>query len=74
MVLAVGNTTASPPADPNQATPEATPRTTLTLAVSQEELEALVFAQTQGELYLGLRDEASQVGPSRGVNVDNLFE
>jgi pilus assembly protein CpaB len=74
MVLAVGNTTASPPADPNQANPEATPRTTLTLAVTQEELEALVFAQTQGELYLGLRDEASQVGPSRGVNVDNLFE
>ena len=72
-VLAVGSTTGSPPADPAQANPEDIQRATMTLAVTQEELETLVFAQTQGDLYLGLLNEASEVGPSRGINVDNLF-
>ena len=42
-------------------------------AVTQAQLEKLVFAQTQGELYLGLRNDSSEVEPGPGVNADNLF-
>ncbi len=73
-VLAVGATTITPPADPTQANPEAPPRATMTLAVDQKELETLVFAQTQGELYLGLLNDQSVVKPDQGTNTDNLFQ
>ena len=73
-VLAVGATTITPPADPTQANPEAPPRATMTLAVDQKQLETLVFAQTQGELYLGLLNDQSVVKPDQGTNADNLFQ
>lgn len=72
-VLAVGATPITPPQDPTKANPEPTPRATMTLAVTQRQLEALVFAQTQGELYLGLLNDNSRVAPGPGVNADNLF-
>ena len=73
-ILAVGATTITPPADPTQANPEAPPRATMTIAVTQKQLETLVFAQTQGELYLGLLNDASIVRPDQGTNADNLFD
>ena len=45
----------------------------MTIAVTQKRLETLVFAQTQGELYLGLLNEASEVRADQGTNADNLF-
>jgi pilus assembly protein CpaB len=73
-VLAVGATTITPPADPTKANPEAPPRATMTLAVDQKQLETLVYAQTQGELYLGLLNDQSVVKPDQGTNTDNLFQ
>lgn len=73
-ILAVGATTITPPADPTQANPEAPPRATMTIAVTQKQLEKLVFAQQQGELYLGLLNDASEVRPDQGTNSDNLFD
>lgn len=72
-ILAVGATTITPPADPTQANPEVFPRATMTIAVTQKQLETLVFAQTQGELYLGLLNDASEIEPDQGTNADNLF-
>ena len=63
-ILAVGNTTVTPPTDPSKANPEALPRATMTIAVTQAQLEKLVFAQTQGELYLGLLNDSSEVDPA----------
>ena len=37
-------------------------------------LEALVYAQGQGELYLGLLNNQSVVKPDQGTNTDNLFQ
>lgn len=73
-ILAVGATTITPPSDPTKANPEAPPRATMTIAVTQAQLEKLVFAQTQGELYLGLLNDASEVDPGPGTNADNLFD
>ena len=73
-ILAVGATTITPPADPTKANPEVFQRATMTIAVSQAQLEKLVFAQTQGELYLGLLNDASEVEPGSGTNADNLFD
>ena len=73
-VLAVGATTITPPADPTKANPEALPRATMTLAVDQKQLESLVYAQTQGELYLGLLNDQSVVKSDQGTNTDNLFQ
>jgi pilus assembly protein CpaB len=73
-ILAVGATTITPPTDPTKANPEALPRATMTIAVSQQQLETLVFAQTQGDLYLGLLRDDSIVKPDTGTNVDNLFQ
>jgi len=72
-VLAVGNVTATPPSDPTKANPEALPRATMTLALTQQQIEKLTFAETQGTLYLGLRNDSSDVSPGPGVDVDNLF-
>jgi pilus assembly protein CpaB len=72
-VLAVGNVTATPPTDPSKANPEALPRATMTLALTQQQIEKMTFAETQGTLYLGLRNDSSEVSPGPGVNIDNLF-
>jgi hypothetical protein len=70
----VGATTITPPTDPTKANPEALPRATMTVAVTQQQLETLVFAQTQGVLYLGLLRDDSLVKPDTGTNVENLFQ
>jgi pilus assembly protein CpaB len=74
-ILAVGATTITPPADPTKANPETPPRALMTLALTQREVEKLVHAQTQGDLYLGLLSDSSKVTErDQGVNSKNLFK
>ncbi|WP_336922673.1 Flp pilus assembly protein CpaB [Aquipuribacter sp. SD81] len=73
-VIAVGATTTQPvPAEGEQQPTEVVPRTILTLALTQEEAERLVLGQDQGEMYLALLAEDSEIAPSDGVNLENLF-
>ena len=69
-VLAIGESTTGESGD----TGDELPRQLITLAVTQEEAEKLIFAQNQGELYLGLLGEGTTVDPgASGVNAGNLF-
>jgi pilus assembly protein CpaB len=72
-VIAVGPTTITPPADPAQANPEAQPRAMLTLALTQKQAERLIFAQTNGAMYLGLLNGKSQIRPGAGTTAKNVF-
>jgi pilus assembly protein CpaB len=46
----------------------------ITLALTQPQIERLVLAQSLGELYLGLLNDTSEINPSDGANLDNLFD
>lgn len=72
-VIATGPTTVTPPTDATQANAELVPLALLTLALSQQDAERLVFASQNGSLYLGLLNEQSEVAPGPGVTTDNLF-
>lgn len=78
-VLALGATSTQPapaPAEGEEAAAAAAPvlpQTLLTLAVSQREAERVMFATQNGSLALGLLDDESEVAPSQGVVLDNLF-
>lgn len=70
-VLGTGGTPTSPAAvQPSSEVNQAL----LTLSLDQQQAERLILGQTVGELYLGLRTDASQVGPDPGVSDGNLFE
>jgi pilus assembly protein CpaB len=75
-VLATGQTTVksittTTPEGEEQT--EQIPQAILTLALTQEEAQKLIFAQSQGELYFGLLDDDSRtsVGPPTWIN--NVF-
>ncbi|MCW2817244.1 MAG: hypothetical protein JWR42_31 [Marmoricola sp.] len=75
-VIAVGATTAVPVAtDPAAATPAAEPvaKTVMTLALTQDEAERVIFATRNGDLAFGLINNDSQVSASGGVSMANLF-
>lgn len=79
-VIGVGATTVvsaaatDPAADPAQApATEQTPKTLLTVAVTQDEAERVLYASTNGELSFGLLNTESQVSASAGVTDTNLF-
>ncbi len=75
-VIGAGTTTvvSTTTTDPNGAqTTDQLPKTLLTLAVSQAEAERVLFASTNGDLAFGLLNKDSQVAPSQGVDVKNLF-
>lgn len=78
-VIAVGPTTITPPVDKTEANPESLPRAILTLAVSQQQAEKLIFAQAvNGQiLYLGLLNDQSKIvpeGPNHaGINGNSVF-
>ena len=75
-VIGVGTTTVvsttKTGADGAQTTDEL-PKTLLTLAVSQQEAERVLYAAQNGDLAFGLLNNDSQVTPSKGVSLDNLF-
>lgn len=52
---------------------EQLPRTLLTLAFSQKEVERTIFADRNGELVLGLLTETSRIRPDAGTLFENLF-
>jgi pilus assembly protein CpaB len=59
----------------NQQQQEQIPAAILTLGVTQEQAQKIIFAQSQGELYFGLLNDDSEVDPRRpGTTDDNLFE
>jgi len=72
-VLAVGATTTTPVTTADGQPAEELPRTILTLALTQEQGQKMVFASQTGELYFGLLSETSQVGAAPGTTADNLF-
>lgn len=76
-VIGVGSTTvvSTTTTDPNGAsTTEQLPRTLITLALSQEQVEQTTWAVANGELSFALLTENSAVNPdSPGVNAANLF-
>lgn len=75
-VLAAGQTTVISQTTTNeegQETTEQIPLAILTLALTQEEAQKIIFAQSQGELYLGLLTEQSEVEIAAPVSIENLF-
>ncbi|MFA6577202.1 MAG: RcpC/CpaB family pilus assembly protein, partial [Nocardioides sp.] len=77
LVLGTGSTTqvaTTTTTDPTGAeTIEQLPRTLLTFALNQKDVERTIFAQRNGELILGLVNDKSQVGAGRGVDLQSLF-
>lgn len=77
-VVGVGSTTpvstTTTTADGAQ-TKEELPRTLLTLALTQEDAQRVMFAQSQGELSFALLTESSKVSASAGTTItaDQLF-
>lgn len=75
-VIGVGTTTvtsaAKTAADATQAA-EPAAQTTMTLALTQEEAERVLFAAQNGDLAFGLLNNDSQVSASSGVSMANLF-
>ncbi|MDO9496562.1 MAG: Flp pilus assembly protein CpaB, partial [Nocardioides sp.] len=76
LVLGTGSTTqvaTTTTTDPTGAeTIEQLPRTLLTFALTQKDVERTIFAQRNGELILGLVNDKSQVGAGRGVDLQSL--
>lgn len=56
-----------------QSTTDQLPRTLLTLAVTQNQAEKVLYASQNGDIALGLLNTASKIGPSQGVTAQNLF-
>jgi pilus assembly protein CpaB len=77
LVLGTGSTTqvaTTTTTDPTGAeTVEQLPRTLLTFALTQKEVERTIFAMRNGELVLGLVNDKSEVGAGRGVDLLSLF-
>ena len=75
-VIGVGSTTPVPTTTTDQSgaqTTEQLPRTLLTLAVTQDEAQKILFSQGNGELVLGLLNTGSVVRPGTATTYDNLF-
>lgn len=75
-ILATGQTTVqsiTTTTPEGEAQTEQIPAAILTLALTQEEAQKVIFAQSQGELYFGLLNDASatEVGPP--TTLQNLF-
>ncbi|MDT0201205.1 Flp pilus assembly protein CpaB [Nocardioides sp. AE5] len=77
-VLGVGTTstiTSTRVDGSGQATTEQLPKTLLTLALSQQDAEKVIFATSNGDLAFGLLTESSEVNRrGSGVNGENLFQ
>jgi pilus assembly protein CpaB len=75
-VIGVGSTTTT---QTTTTTPEGTatteqlPRTLMTLALEQRDVEKVLFAQTSGELVFAVINDDSDVNPGPGTSADDLF-
>ena len=75
-VIGVGTTTvlSTTTTDENgAATTEELPKTLLTLALTQDQAERVIFASRNGELALGLLNDKSKVRPGPGITAGSLF-
>lgn len=75
-VLAVGQTTVqsiTTTTEGGQQT-EQIPAAILTMALTQEQAQKIIFAQSQGELYLGLLNDESETEVGPPATLDNLFD
>jgi len=76
-VIAVGPTTTTSQTTTNtqtgQTNVEQISRAILTLAVTQQEAQQVIFAQGQGQLYFALLTPNSKVGTGKGTDARNLF-
>jgi pilus assembly protein CpaB len=76
-VIGVGTTTVltSTTTDASgAATTEQLPKTLLTLSLTQEQAQKVIFAQGNGELALGLLNDKSKVRPDGGTDFRTLFK
>jgi pilus assembly protein CpaB len=76
LVIAVGSTTTVPQTTTDQAGNQTTQQvstTILTVGVSQDEAQKIIFAQGHGQLTLALLDGNSDVQSGPGADTDNLF-
>jgi pilus assembly protein CpaB len=76
-VIGVGSTTqvTTTTTDPEGAqTVEQLPRTLLTLSLDQDQVERVLFAQTQGELAFSLLTPDSKIQPGPGTTASDLFK
>lgn len=76
-VIAVGTTTTLPTTttDPEGAqVTEAIPTTILTLALTQDQAERIIYSSKSAELTLGLLTKKSKVEPGPGVTANELFD
>lgn len=75
-VLAVGQTTVQSitTTEGGEQQTEQIPTAILTLALSQEEAQKMIFAQSTGSLYLGLLDDESETEVGPPTFLDNLFD
>jgi pilus assembly protein CpaB len=75
-VIGAGTTTmvSTTTTDPTGAqTTDQLPKTLLTLGVTQDEAERVLYASSNGELAFALLNDDSKIAASRGVNEGNLF-
>ncbi|MCW2868608.1 MAG: hypothetical protein JWR20_2796 [Marmoricola sp.] len=75
-VIGVGTTTVvstTKTATDGAQTTDQLPKTLLTLALTQDEAERVLFAAQNGDLAFGLLNNDSQVSASSGVSMTNLF-
>jgi len=76
LVLGVGATTAVSTTTTDESgasTTEQLPRTLLTLAVSQEQAQKVLYGKANGELSFGLLTDKSTVAPAPATTFENLF-
>lgn len=75
-VIGVGTTTVLSTAttdETGEPTVEELPKTLLTLALTQDQAEKVIFAQANGQLALGLLNDKSKVRPAPAVDFTSLF-
>ena len=72
-VAAVGNSTTPPSNTTGEQQSTQEQSALLTLDVTQDQAQKIIFAQTQGTLYLGLVNGASQVARGPATTSGNLF-
>jgi pilus assembly protein CpaB len=76
LVIAVGSTTTVPQTTTDQSGNQTTQQvstTILTVGVSQDEAQKIIYAQGHGSLTLALLDDKSAVQAGPGADNDNLF-
>lgn len=73
-VLAIGPTTLRTTATGAAGNKESLPTAILSLETTQAEAQKIIFAQNNGDLYFGLRNDDSRITINRPTGAGNLFD